>query len=64
MKYIFFDTESLSYLIGHTHLHNEGATFNKAEATVYDSENADDAEEIDNCMNYCSDFIEWEIVDV
>ena len=49
-KYIFFDTESELYLTGHTHIGNEGAVQSKSDATIYDSENIDDAEEIDNCM--------------
>lgn len=61
-KYIFFDTESELYITGHTHIGNEGAVQSKSDATIYDSENIDDAEEIDNCMNYC-DFIYEEIIE-
>ena len=45
-------------VIGHTNEGTDGYTQNECDATIYDSENMIDAEEIDNCMNYCSYFIE------
>ena len=60
MKYKFSITlegEQL-WCVGHTNELTDGYTQNEDDATIYDSENMIDAEEIDNCMNYCSYFIE------
>ena len=46
------------WVIGHAGEGTDGYTQNEDEAQIYDSENMIDAEEIDNCINYCLDFIE------
>ena len=46
------------WVIGHANEGTDGYTQNEDEAQIYDSENMIDAEEIDNCINYCLDFIE------
>ena len=46
------------WVIGHTDEGTDGYTQNEDEAQIYDSESMVDAEEIDNCINYCLDFIE------
>ena len=45
------------WVTGHTNEGTDGYTQNEDEAQIYDSENMIDAEEIDNCINYCLDFI-------
>ena len=46
------------WVIGHVNEDTDGYTQNEDEAQIYDSENMIDAEDIDDCMNYCLDFIE------
>ena len=46
------------WVTGHTAEGTDGYTQNEDEAQIYDSENMIDAEDIDDCINYCPDFIE------